>query len=65
VKAFREMLVTCAERVRAMVRQGRTVEEIVAAKPTAEFDEHFAPERTYLKPDQWVGLLVELVQREP
>lgn len=35
---YRTMLVTVRDRIAAMVKQGKTLEEVVAAKPTAEFD---------------------------
>ena len=36
--AFRDMLVAIRENVAKLKRQGRSLNEIVAAKPTAEFD---------------------------
>ena len=39
IVAHRDMVLAVADRVRQMVAAGRTVEEVVAAKPTAEFDE--------------------------
>ena len=36
--AYRNMLVTVRDRVAALVRQGKSLEEVIAAKPTAEFD---------------------------
>lgn len=36
--AYRDMLTTVRDRVAALVREGKTLEEVVAAKPTAEFD---------------------------
>ncbi|HEX7237769.1 MAG TPA: MBL fold metallo-hydrolase [Gammaproteobacteria bacterium] len=35
---YRTMLVTVRDRVAALVKQGKTLEEVIAAKPTAEFD---------------------------
>jgi glyoxylase-like metal-dependent hydrolase (beta-lactamase superfamily II) len=39
IVAHRDMVLAVADRVRQMVAAGRTVEEVIAAKPTAEFDE--------------------------
>ena len=39
LKAYRDMLATVAGRVKALVAQGKKLEEIVAAKPSAEWDE--------------------------
>ncbi len=36
--AYRAMLVTVRDRVAALVRQGKSLEEVIAAKPTAELD---------------------------
>ena len=38
LKAYRDMLATVSARVRDGVRAGRSLEEVVASKPTAEFD---------------------------
>jgi cyclase len=35
---YRDMLITVRDRVAALVREGKSLEEVVAAKPTAEFD---------------------------
>lgn len=37
-KAYREMIATIADRVRLLANEGKSYEEIVAAKPTAEYD---------------------------
>lgn len=36
--AYRDMLTTVRERVAALLREGKSLEEVVAARPTAEFD---------------------------
>jgi glyoxylase-like metal-dependent hydrolase (beta-lactamase superfamily II) len=41
LQAFRDMLVAIREKVAALKKQGRTRDEIVAAKPTSAFDETF------------------------
>ena len=38
ILAFRDMLVTMQNRVRALVQSGRTADQVVAAHPSAEFD---------------------------
>jgi cyclase len=38
VMAERDLILTLRERISAQVAQGKTLEEVVAAKPTAEFD---------------------------
>jgi hypothetical protein len=39
ILAHRDILLAIRDKVQGMVRQGMTVDQIVAAKPTAEFDE--------------------------
>lgn len=39
LQRFRDMLVTIRDRISNQIRSGKTVEQIVASKPTAEFDE--------------------------
>lgn len=47
--AFREMLVTVRDRVAALVRQGKSLDEVMAARPTAEFDATYGdPGRLFL-----------------
>src|SRR5262249_39479731 len=38
VKAWHTMLVTIRDRIRALVTQGKSLAEVQATKPTAEFD---------------------------
>jgi hypothetical protein len=38
LRDYRDMLVTVRDKVAGLKRQGRTVEEVVAAKPTTDFD---------------------------
>jgi len=41
VIAYRDMIATVSARVQALVKQGKTLEEIKAARPTADFDERW------------------------
>ncbi|MGH7546805.1 MAG: MBL fold metallo-hydrolase [Gemmatimonadales bacterium] len=52
---YRGMLVTVRDRVRNLVRQGKTLEQVQAAKPTAEFDATWGG--AFLKPDKFVEIL--------
>jgi glyoxylase-like metal-dependent hydrolase (beta-lactamase superfamily II) len=46
LRAWREMLIAVRESVSALVAQGKTVEEVAAAKPTAAYDATYgSPER--------------------
>jgi cyclase len=56
-RAYREMLVTVRDRVRAMVKEGQTREAVIAAKPTRELDEKWG--RGAFPPDPWVGIVYD------
>ena len=59
---YRDMLQTVADRIQAMIDEGQSQQDIVAAKPTAEFDEIWAG--GFIKPDQWVELLYSIMVRQ-
>ncbi len=63
LQQYRDLLATMHERVAAMVEEGRTREEVVAAKPTADFDAAWGD--GFMQPDQWVGILYDAVAGEP
>jgi cyclase len=52
---FRDMLVTVRDRVTELVRAGRTLEEIRAAKPLADLDGVWG--RGFMKPDSFLGVV--------
>jgi cyclase len=39
---FREMLITLRDRIRSQIEEGNTLEEVIASKPTADFDKEWA-----------------------
>jgi glyoxylase-like metal-dependent hydrolase (beta-lactamase superfamily II) len=55
LKAYRDMLAAIAARVRALLDAGRTVDEIVAAKVTAEHDEKWG--KGFLPPARFAELV--------
>jgi cyclase len=54
VLAYRKMIATVAGRVEKMVKAGRSLEQVVAAKPSREFDEAWGKFR---KPDAFVEIV--------
>lgn len=58
---FRNMLNTVRERVQRHIDAGHTVEEAVAAKPTAEFDAQWG--QGFIEPDDWVALVYGVMTR--
>jgi len=55
LESYRGMLVAVRDRVRRLVRQGKTLAQVQAAKPTAEFDATWGS--GFLKPEQFVEIL--------
>ncbi len=59
LRVYREMLETLSERVAKLAREGRSVEEIIARKPTADYDAKWGG--GFLKPDSFVRVLYSVV----
>lgn len=55
LQAYAQMLATLRDKVTALVNAGKTLEEVVAAKPTQEFDAQWG--NGFLKPDDFARLL--------
>ncbi|MDX2219306.1 MAG: MBL fold metallo-hydrolase, partial [Burkholderiales bacterium] len=56
LKAYRDMLATVSGRVKAQIAAGKKLEEIIAAKPTADYDAKWGG--GFIKPDKWAELVV-------
>ena len=54
VLAYRKMIETVAGRVETMVKSGKTLEQVIAAKPTREFDEAWG---AFRKPDAFTEIV--------
>ena len=61
LKASHDMLATIHDRVAAMIKQGKSVEEVVAAKPTKEFDAKFG--QGARKPDAFAAVVYTSIVR--
>jgi cyclase len=61
LQAYRDMLAAVSGRVRQLVRQGKTLDEVVAAKPTAKFDEIWG--KGFLPPEKFVAMLYGNLKR--
>src|SRR6266568_3264915 len=55
LKNYRDMLATVSGRVKTQVRAGKKLEDVVASKPTAEFDAVWG--KGFLAPDKFVAML--------
>lgn len=54
VQAFRDMLATIQERIEKLIKEGKSVDEVIAAKPTADQDAKWG--QGFLKPDDFARL---------
>ena len=52
LRPYRSMLVTMRDRIAAMIADGKTLEEVQAAKPSAEYDEALG--KGFINPDNFV-----------
>ncbi len=55
LKAFRDMLTASRDAVATLVKAGKTLDEVKAAKPTAALDEKWG--KGFLKPEVWVSIV--------
>ena len=56
---YRNMLSTVAETISSLKAEGKSEEEIIAAKPTADFDETWGG--GFIQPDTWVKLVTSML----
>lgn len=61
LKVTQAMLATVTERLEAMAKEGKSVDEVVAAAPTKDFDDKFG--KGIFKPEQWVKIAYTSVLR--
>ncbi|MEE9130388.1 MAG: MBL fold metallo-hydrolase [Phycisphaerales bacterium] len=57
LRAYREVLQAVRDRVRSLVDAGKTREEVIAAKPSAEFDADWGA--GFMRPDVWIGIVYD------
>lgn len=57
LKEFRGMLATASERIHKLVKEGKSRDETIALKPTADLDAKWGG--GFLKPDAWVGIVYD------
>ncbi len=55
LKAYRNMLATIRDRIGKEIVAGKTLDDIVAARPTEEFDAEYGD--GFVQPDQFVGIV--------
>jgi hypothetical protein len=55
------MLATVHERMTKLIKEGKNIDEIVAAKPTADYDAKWGG--GFLNPGQWVQIVYSVMQK--
>ena len=55
LKNYRDMLSTVTGRIKALMKEGKKLDEIKAAKPSAEFDEKWG--KAFISPNAFVEML--------
>jgi cyclase len=55
LRAYRDMLATVSGRIKALIAQGRKLDEVLAAAPTAEYDAVWG--KGFLPPAKWVEMV--------
>jgi glyoxylase-like metal-dependent hydrolase (beta-lactamase superfamily II) len=61
LERYHQMLTTVRDRVAPMLQAGKSRDEVIAAKPTADLDADWGG--GFMKPDVWVGLVYDGFQR--
>jgi cyclase len=56
LKIYRDMLVGTIGRIKALVKEGKKLDEIVAAKPTADFDERWG--KGFIPPARFIEMVI-------
>ncbi len=56
LKAYRDMLATVNGRIKALIKDGKKLDDIQAAKPSAEFDEKWG--KAFISPGRFIEMLV-------
>ena len=62
LRAYRDFLTTMRDAIGAMIEQGNTVEEVLAARPTADYDASLN-RVGFFTPEQWVTLVYNDLSR--
>jgi len=61
LRDYREMLATVRGRIKKLIKKGKSLEEVLAEKPTKDLDEKWA--RGGMKPDVFVGVVYDGLTR--
>jgi glyoxylase-like metal-dependent hydrolase (beta-lactamase superfamily II) len=57
LRAYRDMLATVADRIDSLIAEGKSADEVIAAKPASDYDASLA--QGFLKSDDWVRMVYQ------
>ena len=63
LKAYRDMLATVSKRIRDQATAGKSLADVIASKPTAEFDEQWG--KGFLNAQRFTEMLFKGVKARP
>lgn len=62
LQQYHDLLVRLRAKIKTLVDAGNTREQVIAAKPTREFDEHYG--QGFMKPDIWTGIVYDSLKQQ-
>jgi hypothetical protein len=60
--AYHDVLAKIRDRVAALIKKGKTKEEVIAAKPSAEWDATWGT--GFMKPDVFLGMVYDSMKKK-
>ncbi|MGL6162701.1 MBL fold metallo-hydrolase [Microbulbifer sp.] len=57
LQKYRDTLVALRGKILALIQQGKSREEVIAARPTRDFDQQYG--QGFMKPDLWTGIVYD------
>ncbi|WP_295799397.1 MBL fold metallo-hydrolase [uncultured Microbulbifer sp.] len=57
LQQYHDLMVRLRNKIKTLVDAGNTREQVIAARPTREFDEHYG--QGFMKPDIWTGIVYD------
>jgi cyclase len=65
VVEYRDMVTIIRDRVQDLIKQGKTMEQVKAAKPTRDYDTQYAAPGSFVTPDAFVEAVYKSLRKAP
>ncbi len=62
---YQEMMIIIRDRIQDMIDKGKTVEEVIAAKPTRDYDPLYGSFKGFWTPDRFVATIYQNLKDHP